>query len=202
MTAWLTGFVHWFNTSDGRTMVTQVILPFVAILVAGLLAGAIARGSVRRLMTQQDRNVMATTVAALIAAGRKAASWNTLTAQAKEHVEHQASEAEVRVRMLPVAGSEVAANWAAHHIATMKRNSANFAFQTDQDLRDFQDGLVAWQFQPRRMKKVFAQDLASWKYEDDLADDELMTKQREWATQQATSTPTESLIHSFGRADN
>jgi hypothetical protein len=202
MTAWLTGFVHWFNTSDGRTMVTQVILPFVAILVAGLLAGAIARGSVKRLMTQQDRNVMATTVAALIAAGRKAASWNTLTAQAKEHVEHQASEAEVRVRLLPVAGSEVAANWAAHHIAMMKRNSANFAFQADQDLRDFQDGLVAWQFQPRRMKKVFAQDLASWKYEDDLADDELMSKQREWAAQQATSAPAETLMHSFGRADN
>ncbi len=146
----------------------------------------------KRFVAHQDRQVKSAAIAALIASGRKAATWSTLSAQEKEHVEHQTSEAEVRLRLLPVVGSGLAADWAAHHIASMKRNSANYSFQAEQDLRDLQDGLVGWQLKPTRAKKMFAQDLAAWRYDESLPEDELASKQREWAAQQETA-PFESV---------
>jgi hypothetical protein len=133
-------------------------------------------------------------VASLIAAGRRAANWSALSAQEKDHVDHQASEAEVRVRLLPVAGAGLAADWAAHQLATMKKNSASYSFQAEQDLQDFQDGLVAWQNKPGKARKLFAQDLAAWKYDAPAEEDHLLTKQREWAAQQASASSTEPLV--------
>lgn len=184
---WWNVIVHWFNSTDGRSIVVNAILPFLAILVGALLAAAIARGSVKRLIAQRDREYKSAAVAALISGGRKAAAWSTLSAQEKEHVEHQLSEAEVRVRLLPMTGASLAAEWAAHHLTSMKKNSANYSFQADQDLVDFEDGLIAWQEKPARAKKLFAQDLAAWKYDSTIAEDELITKQREWAAQQETA---------------
>src|SRR3954453_2072009 len=117
---WWNDIVRWFSSEAGRTVVTGVILPFIAILAAGVLAGLITRGSMKRFVAHQDRQSKAAAVAALLAAGRKAATWSTLTAQEKEYVEHMVAETEVRVRLLPVAGAGLAADWAAHHIESMK----------------------------------------------------------------------------------
>jgi hypothetical protein len=184
---WWNGIVHWFNTADGRSIVINGLIPFLAILISVLIAAAISRGSIKRLMAQQNGEYKIAAVASLIAAGRKAAVWSNLSASEKEHTEHQNSEAEVRLRMLPLAGATLAADWAAHHLAAMKTNSANFSFQADQDLSTLQEGLIAWQFKPRSAKKLFADDLAAWKYEG--MDDPVSSKQREWVSQQAESTP-------------
>jgi hypothetical protein len=181
---WWNDIVTWFSSDEGWAIVTAVILPFVAILAAGIIAGLITRSSLKRFIAHQDRLAKSAAVAALIASGRKAAEWSTLSAQEKEHVEHQASEAEVRVRLLPVSGSGLAADWAAHYLASMKRNSANYGFQAEQDLADLQAGLIGWQAKPSRAKKLFAQDLAAWKYNDAIPEDDLLVKQREWAAQQ------------------
>ncbi|MCU1577955.1 MAG: hypothetical protein JWP19_159 [Rhodoglobus sp.] len=186
---WWNGIVNWYNSYEGHRVFTDAILPFLAILVAGILAGLIARGSIKRLLAQQEGRYKASAVETLIAAGRKAAAWNTLTAQEKEHVEHQTSEAEIRVRMLPAYGASLAADWSAHKLASMKRNSANYSFQADQDLVDYQDGLIAWHAKPSLAKKLFAQDLAAWKYDGGAVEDQLVVKQREWAAQQPDSAP-------------
>ncbi|MDF1478583.1 hypothetical protein PYV02_05740 [Leifsonia sp. H3M29-4] len=183
---WWNDIVRWAGSSEGWRIITGAILPFIAILAAGLIAGLIARGSTKRLIAQQDRQHKAAAVASLLAAGRKAATWSTLSASEKDHVDHQASEAEVRVRLLPVDGAALAADWAAHHLATLRQNSANFSFQAEQDLADLQDGLIAWQNKPAKARRLFAQDLAAWKYETPSAEDELTTKQREWAASQQT----------------
>jgi len=143
---------------------------------------------VKRLVAQQERRYKASAIETLIAAGRKAAEWHTLTAQEKSHVEHQVSEAEVRVRLLPASGASLAADWSAHKLASMKRNSANYTFQAEQDLVEFQDALIAWHAKPSRAKKLFAQDLADWKYDGGAIEDDLLVKQREWASAQATET--------------
>ena len=185
---WWNDIVSWFNSIEGRRVVTDAILPFVAILVAGLLAGLIARGSIKRLISQQDRRFKSSAVETLIAAGRKAAVWHTLTAQEKEYVEHQIAESEVRVRMLPASGASLAADWSAHKLASMKRNSANYTFQAEQDLVEYQDALILWHAKPSQAKKLFAQDLAEWKYDGGAIEDELVVKQREWAAAQSTET--------------
>ena len=184
---WWNDIVRWFNSDDGQAVFVGAIVPFVAILLGGIIAGAIARGSTKRLIDQRDREHKASAVAALIASGRRAASWSTLSAQEKEHVDLQTSQAEVAIRLLPLSGAALAADWAAHQLASMKKNSANYSFQAEQDLVDFQDGLIAWQNKPNQAKKLFAQDLAAWKYDSSIPEDELITKQREWAAAQADS---------------
>ncbi|CAN5313233.1 hypothetical protein BH09ACT5_BH09ACT5_00880 [soil metagenome] len=186
--AWWNDIVRWFNSEAGRDVLTSSILPFLAIIVAAVVATLIARGSIKRLIAQQDREQKASAIAALIASGRRAAGWSTLSAAEKDHVDHQTSEAEVRVRLLPVAGAALAADWAAHQLATMKANSVNYSFQADQDLADFQDGLIAWQAKPSRARKLFAQDLAAWKYETATVPvDDLASKQQAWSAKQAES---------------
>ncbi|GGL01497.1 hypothetical protein GCM10007382_21760 [Salinibacterium xinjiangense] len=192
---WWNDIVRWFNSDGGQTVITSAIIPFIAIVVGGVVAGLIARGAIKRLIAQQDREHKAAAVATLIAAGRRAATWSTLSAPEKDHVEHQSSEAEVRVRLLPVLGATLAADWAAHQLATMKKNSTNYSFQAEQDLADFQDGLLNWQSKPGRAKKLFAQDLAAWKYETPVtptADEQLATKQREWSASQPAASGSSS----------
>ena len=182
---WWNDIVRWFSSTEGRAVVTGAILPFIAILAAGVLAGLITRGSMKRFVAHQVRQAKAAAVASLIAAGRKASTWSVLTAHEKEYVEHMVAETEVRVRLLPVAGAALAAEWAAHHIASMKKNSAAYSFQAEQDALTLRDGLIEWQAKPNRARKLFAQDLAAWKY-DDSGDSDLEAKQREWSAQQQT----------------
>ena len=181
---WWNDIVDWFYSNDGQTLITSTILPFLAILFAGLLAGLIARGAVRRLMAQQDLQHKAAAVASLISAGRRASRWSSLSAQEKEHVDFQVSEAEVKVRMLPLVGADLAAEWGRHQLAEMKRNSVSYSFQAEQDLQDFENGLIAWQQKPSRARKLFAQDLAAWRYEDAnptvAADRDLKDRQIDW----------------------
>jgi tRNA A37 threonylcarbamoyladenosine modification protein TsaB len=182
---WWNDFARWFVSETGQRVISGVVIPFVAILAAGLLAGLITRSSMKRFVAHQDRQSKAAAVAALIAAGRKAATWSLLTAQEKEYVEHMVAETEIRVRLLPVSGASLAAEWAGHHIASMKKNSAAYSSQAEQDALTLRDGLVEWQAKPNRAKKLFAQDLSTWKY-DDSGDSDLEAKQREWSAQQQT----------------
>ena len=108
--------------------------------------------------------------------------------------------AEVRVRLLPLKGADIAADWAAHKLAAMKKNSVNYSFQAEQDLAELQDGLIEWQSRPGRAKKLFAQDLASWKYETSEAEDELVVKQQEWASRQAAESTTAPAASTSGTA--
>lgn len=185
MQQWWSDIVRWFTSDTGQTFISGAILPFVAIVAGGIVAGLIMRASIRRLLAQQDREHQAAAVATLIAAARRAANWSGLSTPEKDHVDHQLSESEVRVRLLPIAGSELAADWAAHQLATMKRDSVSYSFQAEQDLTEFQDGLISWYSKPSRARKLFAQDLAAWKYEGAApTEDELVVKQREWAAAQ------------------
>lgn len=186
---WWNDIVQWFSSTSGRTIITSSILPFAAILVSGIVASVIARASIKRLVTQRDREHKAAAVATLIAVARRTASWNSLSAQEKDRLEYQLSEVEVQIRLLPVSGARLAADWAAHQLASIKKNSAAFGAQASQDLIDLQDGLIAWQDRPSRARKLFAQDIATWKYE--IPEDELVTRQREWAANQGT--PTEAV---------
>lgn len=188
---WWNDLTSWLMSVSGWRTFTGAILPFIAILAGGLIAGLIARGAVKRLLRQQDRQHKAAAIAALIAAARRATFWSSLNAAEQDHVEYQSSEAETRVRMLPVAGADLAADWAAHYLRTLKQHATSLGSSNEQDFNDLQDGLIQWHHHPRRARKLFAQDLAAWKY--DAPEDPLVIKQRQWAAQQAAS-PTEPLV--------
>jgi hypothetical protein len=164
---WWNDIVAWFNSTAGMRIVLSVILPFVAIIVAGLIAAAIGRGSAQRVIDRGDRELKGAAITALILVGRKAAIWSSLGADEKQHIDSLMSEADIRVRLLPVAGAGSAADWAAHELADMKKNSASFSFQADQTLVDYRDRLLDWQAKPGRARKLFISDLEQWRYSDD-----------------------------------
>jgi hypothetical protein len=165
--AWWNDFVAWFNSASGQRVFLSAILPFVAIVVAGIVAAAIGRGAARRMVDHQDRELKGAAIIALIVVGRKASIWSSLGADEKQHVDSLMSEADIRVRLLPVNGASTAADWAAHQLADMKKNSASFSFQAEQTFVDYRDRLLDWQNKPGRAKKLFSSDLSQWRYEDE-----------------------------------
>ncbi len=186
---WWNDFVDWLTSEDGWRILTTVVFPFLAIIVAGFIAAMIGRGSTRRIIALHDREQRVSTVAALIGAARRASKYNTLSLPEQEHADHLAHDADISVRLLPLAGSSMTADWAAHEIAEMKKNSVSFSFQAEQSLMDFRDRLVDWQTKPSRAKKLFKADLDLWAYESAQEDKGLVEKQQEWAKQQvATET--------------
>jgi hypothetical protein len=188
---WWNDFVDWARTDAGLTALTGVILPFAAIVVAGVIGAILGRGATRRLVLQRERESRASAVAALVSAGRAASTWHSLPPAAKEHSESLAGAADIQVRLLPISGAGLAADWAEHQLADMRANSVNYTFQADQTLDEYRDMLVAWLHKPGKAKKLFADDLDRWQY-DTSKPDPIALEQTRWAEQQfATETHTQ-----------
>jgi hypothetical protein len=183
---WWNDFVDWIQTDDGSAVLTGAILPFAAIVVAGVIGAIIGRGATRRLVAQRDRETRASAVAALVSAGRAASTWHSLPPAAKEHSESLAGAADIQVRLLPVSGAGLAADWAEHQLADMRANSVNYTFQADQTLDEYRDVLVTWLRKPGKAKKLFADDLDRWKYDTSQPDPVALEQQR-WAEEQFTA---------------
>jgi hypothetical protein len=182
-------FLDWIAANGGWAhLISSTIVPFVAIIVAGIIAAAVGRGSTKRAIALSDREIKAAAITSLVSAARKAAVWNTLSAPEQSHYDHLLSEAEIRLRLLPVAGTALAADWATHEIADMQRNAVSFSFQAEQTLLTFRDRMVEWQAHPNRAKRLFKNDLDAWAYDHSIADDELVHQQNAWSAQQEETT--------------
>ena len=190
---WWNDFVDWLSSDDGWRVIATVIVPFVAILVAGLVAAAIGRGSTKRVLSLNERQHRAAAVTAMIGAARRAAVWNTLSDSEQRHADHSALEADVRLRLLAVTGANLASDWCAHELAMMKKNAVSFSFQAEQSLLEFRNRLIEWHERPSRAKKLFKNDLDSWAYDTSLADQELVAQQQAWAAQHSAVQPEPAL---------
>jgi hypothetical protein len=186
---WWNEFVSWLNSTEGQRVVTTAILPFVAILVAGILAALIARSFSKRVLAFQDREMKASAITALIGAGRKATSWGSLGGEEKQRVDNQLNEADIRVRLLPMNGASAAADWAAHELAAMKKNSSNYSFQAEQTFVDYRNRLLEWQDKPKRARKLFAFDLEQWRTDEETAAKAQAEKQQQRSSKPSTESP-------------
>ncbi len=191
---WWNNFLDWFNSDAGEQVMTTAIIPAFAILVAGIIAALIGRAATKRIVELHEREKRAAAITALIASARRAARWNSLSAPEQQHAEHVALEADVQVRLLPVTGAAMAADWAIHEIAEMKKNAVSFSFQAEQSLIEFRSRMLEWQDKPSRAKKLFKNDLDSWAYEASLTDQELIAQQQAWAAQQAAGEATSKPV--------
>ncbi len=187
---WWNDFVRWFYSDNGQQVLVSAVIPFVAIVVAGLVAALIGRGATRRIVAQRDHETRAAAVSALISAGQNAARWHSQSPAAREHAEHLANDADVMVRLLPISGASYAADWASHQIAEMRVNSVSFSYQADQTLREYRERLVFWLHKPGKGRKLFAADLERWRYEE-RGTDPLIAEQQEWAEAQFTNATEE-----------
>lgn len=201
---WWNDFVNWWTTDNGQRVLVSAVIPFLAIVVAGVVAALIGRGATKRLVAQRDQETRAAAVAALISAGQNAARWHSQSPAAREHAEHLANDADVMVRLLPIAGAGQAADWASHQLADMRVNSVSFSYQADTTLAEYRERLVLWLHRPKKARKLFAADLERWRYEDP-GTDPVVLEQQQWAEQQFTSAtdqhvPHEPLVEPTGSA--
>ncbi|MEO8263126.1 MAG: hypothetical protein ABI566_11210 [Pseudolysinimonas sp.] len=190
---WWNDLMDWFRTDDGQTALFSAVVLFVAIVVAGVIAALVGRGTTRRLVSQRDRETRTNAVAALVTAGKSASVWHSLTPAAKEHAEALSAAANIQVRLLPIANASLAADWAEHQLDDMRTNSVNYSFQADQTLDEYRDRLVRWLHKPGKAKKLFWDDLDRWRY-DNTQPDPVALEQQRWAEEQFTAqtqTPVE-----------
>ena len=159
------GILQWLATDEGWRVLSGAIIPALAIIVAGIVAGLIGRASTKRLIRLHYRDALTAAIGGFVLAGRRAATWNALTDTDRTQLDHLIAEAETRIRLLPIAGAGLAATWAAHELSAMKRDSAGFQFQAQQTLAEYRDRLVTWSEKPRRAKKLFGADLERWKFD-------------------------------------
>jgi hypothetical protein len=165
---WWDDVVAWVGTDEGRLVLFSGAVPFVAILTAGLLAAWIARGSVRRVLARRDRDSRAAVIGLLVDSARQASVWSSSSTNERVLIERAVGEADLALRLLPERGARLAAEWAAHEIAGLKRASAVFSLDLDQPLADFRDRLVAWHRRPRRARRLFESDLLRWRKESEI----------------------------------
>ena len=166
--------MQWWNdlldalaSERGTQLLSGVVVPFVAIVVAGVVAALIARGATQRILARHDREVKAAAIGMLVDAARQASVWDGLSAPERVLADRAAGEADIRIRLLPVKGAATAATWAAHEITEFKRGSGSFGFQFDAQLAEFRDRIVEWQHHPGRARKIFQGDISRWQFEDD-----------------------------------
>jgi len=184
---WWNSFVDWWYSEDGQQVLVSAVIPFVAIAVSGLIGALIGRGATRRLVMQRDRETRVAAVSALISAGQNASRWHSQTPAAREHAERLANDADVMVRLLPIAGSRHAADWASHQLAEMRTNSVSYSYPAEQTLDEYRERLVLWLHKPGKARKFFAADLERWRYEE-RGVDPLIAEQQEWAEAQFTAS--------------
>ncbi len=191
---WLHDILDWIRSDTGKSLITTAVIPFVAIVVAGIIGAAIGRGATARLVAQRNHETRAAAVAALVAAAQGAASWHSQPPASKEHAERLASQADVSVRLLPIAGAALAADWASHQLREMRTNSVSYSYQAEQTLDEYRDRLVEWLHKPNRAKKLFSADLDRWQYAESAVDPVVLEQQR-WAEEQYSAVTHHPVEH-------
>lgn len=195
---WLNDFSDWFFSSSAQPVVFAAAVIAIAMIVSGLLAAWIARGATNRLIAQRDAEIKAAAIIALVDASTEASVWNSLTPQEQVLSDRAVGQADIQIRMLPIRGSSVAADWAAHQLHELKRASATFGYQLDPAVAEFRDRLVEWQNKPGRARKVFASDLERWKLASSENERTLLAEQDAWVAQQHQAQYTTPLLPAAG----
>ncbi|WP_308464906.1 hypothetical protein [Rathayibacter soli] len=181
---WWNDFANWFTSQDNRPVLFSAGVLFVAVIIGGLLSAWIARGAIKGLISRGDREQKASAIAALVDAATEASVWNSLTPQEQVLSDRAVGQADILVRLLPIKGAGIAANWADHQLAEMKRNSATFGYQLDPAIAEFRDRLIEWQNKPSRARKIFMNDLDRWRFEGATEEKVLAVQQDAWVAQQ------------------
>jgi hypothetical protein len=185
---WWNDLNDWTSSDAGWRVLSGAIIPFIAIVVAGIVAALIGRAATKRVVALQEREAKNAAVAGLVSAARKAANWGSLGHDERAYADHLAEDADIRLRLLPVSGAPIAANWAQHEIADIKKNSSTFSFQAEQSLTEFRDRILEWQARPGRARKLFKSDLERWKFDSPDPDADLIKRQQDWNADKVDSS--------------
>ncbi|GAA3868910.1 hypothetical protein GCM10022381_10300 [Leifsonia kafniensis] len=181
---WWNSFYAWLTNVSTEPVFFSTVLFVLAIILAGVLSAWISRATLKSLIDQRDREQKAAAIGALVDAATEASVWNSLTPQEQVLADRAVGQADIQVRLLPIKGAAVAANWAAHQLAELKRTSATFGYQLEPAVHEFRDRLVEWQNKPGKARKVFLADLARWGTQTSTPEGALVAEQDAWVAKQ------------------
>ncbi|HYI34855.1 MAG TPA: hypothetical protein VEX88_15460 [Glaciibacter sp.] len=181
---WWNSFVTWLSATSTLPVIFGAIVLVIAIIVASVLAASITKGAIRRLLAQRDRELRAAAIGTLVDAATEASVWNSLTPQEQVMADRAVGQADIQVRLMPVKGAALAADWAAHQLAELKRTSATFGYQLEPAVVEFRDRLIEWQKKPSRARKIFQDDLERWKSHTSPSENGLLAEQDAWVASQ------------------
>jgi hypothetical protein len=181
---WWNSFVSWLTAASNQTVVNTAVVFICAIVIAGVITALIGRSAIKQLLNQRDRELKVAAIGTLVDAATEASVWNSLTPQEQVMADRAVGQADIQLRLLPIRGSGVAANWASHQLNELKRTSATFGYQLEPALLEFRDRLIEWQDKPRRTRKIFQSDLDRWKVQNTQTESSLLAQQDAWTAQQ------------------
>ena len=181
---WLNSFVDWLTAASTQPVFFSALVVVFAIVVASVLSAWISRAAMRGVLAQRDRETKAAAIGTLIDAATEASVWNSLTPQEQVMSDRAVGQADIQLRLMPIKGSGIAANWAANQLAELKRTSATFGYQLEPALMEFRDRLIEWQNKPGRARKVFQADLDRWKTQNAGSEKTQVADQDAWVAQQ------------------
>lgn len=181
---WWNDFVAWTVSSQAQPAIFNAVVLAIAVIISGILAAWIARGALLGLLSRTDRQQKASAISALIDAATEASVWNSLTPAEQILSDRAVGQADIMVRLLPIKGAGIAANWAGHQLTELKRASATFGYQLDPAVAEFRDRLIEWQNKPGRARKIFQGDLERWSFASSDTDRSLLAQQDAWVAQQ------------------
>jgi hypothetical protein len=189
---WLNNLQDFFISGQNTAGILTAVLLFVSLLLALIIGGLIGSAVSKRHIAAFEQEGKTAVIAALIDAATEASVWNALNPQEQVNSDRAVSQIDIRIRLLPVKGSGIAADWAAHQLGEMKRNSATFGYQLDPAVAEFRDRLLLWLHNPKKATKIFTSDLQRWSYATTAPEAAVVAAQEEWVAQQhheAHSTP-------------
>lgn len=181
---WWNDLTTWLTAADTRPVLFTAATIVLAIIVSGLVSASITKAAVRRLVDQREREQKAAAIAALIDAATEASVWNSLTPGEQVLADRAVGQADILLRLLPIKTSPLAADWAAHQLTEMKRNSATFGYELEPALVEFRDRLLDWQQRPSKAKRLFQNDIERWSFSSDTSERELTRRQDTWVASQ------------------
>ncbi|MGK9147315.1 hypothetical protein KXS11_06795 [Plantibacter flavus] len=181
---WWNDFVEWLTSSEARPVLFAAAIFIVAVVVSSLVAAGASRRALRGIVDQRDREQKNAAIVALIDAATEASVWNSLTPQEQVLSDRAVAQADTLVRLSPIKGASLAADWANHQLHEMKRNSATFGYELDPVVEEFRDRLIEWTRKPSRARKVFDGDLRRWREESAGSERALIAEQESWVAKQ------------------
>ncbi|NQX10082.1 hypothetical protein HQQ80_00385 [Microbacteriaceae bacterium VKM Ac-2855] len=164
---WWNEFVTWLQTIDGHRSVFLAAVVLVAVVVGVVISGLITSGAIRRLLATQQRELKNNVIATLVDAAAEASAWESLPPAVRVQSDRASAQAETLLRLLPIKGAGVAANWAAHELEALKRGSSEAKDATT--VAVFRERLIEWRNKPGKARKKFVADLERWSYLDTAA---------------------------------
>ncbi len=162
--SWWNAWTDWATSVDGRDILTTAVLPFIAILAAGIFAAILARGGMARLVQRQDAEAKAAVIASALADARSAGAWASLSLAEQEQLDFRVAEAFAHLRMTASTGSDLAAEWGTLKVRVIKQKAMAGAGAAESEIRDLEDSLILWHRHPARAGRFFREDLETLRY--------------------------------------